>query len=329
MKTLKLLIAVFVLLFSLIEKGVAQDVIYSQFYANPMYLNPALTGSKACQRITLNYRNQWPGIQKGFLSYNASWDQYFPKLSGAVGIIVNSDIEGGGIYTKLNSSGIYTYHLQATKDLEFMAAIQAGYIHYRLDWSKLVFGSMIDIGAGQEIRENIPPKLSIGNIDFSAGLLAGYKKSLYFGVAANHLSQPDISFYNQDINRLQLRWTVHAGMLIDVVEGMEGDNIKNLAFSPNVVYVQQGKFRQLNAGMYVNFHPFVGGLWLRHNFGNPDAAILLFCFQQNNYKIGYSFDYTISRLTVKSGGAHEFSLAWLFNKNNQRVKIRGMRHPDF
>ena len=40
----------------------AQDPIFTQFYSNPVYLNPAFTGSNKCPRIVSNYRNQWPSF---------------------------------------------------------------------------------------------------------------------------------------------------------------------------------------------------------------------------------------------------------------------------
>ena len=57
----------------------AQDPAFSQFYANPLYLNPAFAGSDICPRMSLNFRDQWPGIGKTYVTYSASYDQYVDK----------------------------------------------------------------------------------------------------------------------------------------------------------------------------------------------------------------------------------------------------------
>ena len=85
----------------------------------------------------------------------------------------------------------------------------------------------------------------------------------------------------------------------------------------------------MNVGMYVNKFPFVLGCWMRHNFGNPDALIALLGFQTKNYKIGYSYDYTISNLTNKSGGAHEITIAWLFLKSMSPKRYHALECPTF
>ena len=52
----------------------AQDPAFSQFYANPLYLNPAFAGSNECPRANLNYRDQWPGIGRTYITTSASFD---------------------------------------------------------------------------------------------------------------------------------------------------------------------------------------------------------------------------------------------------------------
>lgn len=330
MKTRRTVLLIFMTLACL--SGInAQDVIYSQFYANPLYLNPALAGAKLSQRITLDYRNQWPSIKNGYVSYSATWDQSFDKLSGSLGVITNADVGGGGVYNKFSVSGIYSYRLQLTRQITLNAALQAGYMQQKLDWNRLVFGDQIDAFSGKlsPTQERLRPKPSISNVDFSAGLLAGYKEGLYLGVALNHLTNPNISFYEGDVVKLPFRWTVHSGILIDFKNGMDGDGLKNFSVSPNVVYVQQGKFHQLNAGMSASIYPLIAGLWLRHNFGNPDGMIVMLGFQQKGYKIGYSYDYTISKLTNRSGGAHEITMTWIFNKTANVHNFCEMRDPNF
>lgn len=313
----------------------AQDVIYSQFYANPLYLNPALAGSKLCSRLTLNYRNQWPGMGKGYVSYSTTWDEQFDKLAGGVGVIVNSDVAGGGLYSRFSASGIYSYRLQASRFIVLNAAVQAGYLKYSLNWDKMLFREWIDPVTGDRSpysgpTSNMQLKQSMGNVDFNAGILAGYKESFYVGAVVSHLNKPDVSFYSTEVNNLHMRLTAHAGALFNINNGLDGAlNLRDMSISPNIVYVQQGDFKQLNAGMALNLFPLEAGLWIRENFNNPDGVIVLLGYEQLNYKIGYSFDYTISRLRGKSASAHEISIAILFNKSARSSRLHPMGNPAY
>jgi len=320
MKAKKISFLFFIIL-GWIVKVHGQDVVYSQFYANPIYLNPAIAGSKLCSRLTLNYRNQWPTINQGYTSFSASWDQPVEKLSGALGVIVNADVAGGGIYNNLSANGIYSYRLEVSRDVLLNAAFQVGYVQHRLDWSKLIFED--------QANQVVPTMVNVGKLDFSAGLLAGYKESLYLGVAVNHLTRPDMSYYDGTSNRMDMRFTIHTGILIDVKEGLDGTDVRNLSISPNIVYVQQGNFRQINVGVYANSYPIVAGVWMRHCFGNPDAVIVLLGYQQRNYKLEYSYDYTISKLNIGSGRAHEISMVFLLNKNKAANRYRDLKVTGF
>ena len=83
----------------------AQDVGFSQFYANPLYLNPAFAGSAVAPRISLTYRAQWPGLVSAFTTVSASYDQYFPDLHGGLGFIVMTDRVGDHGALSTNSLG--------------------------------------------------------------------------------------------------------------------------------------------------------------------------------------------------------------------------------
>ena len=61
--------------------GFSQDLEFTQFYANPLYLNPAFAGSHGCPRVSMNYRDQWPGLSGSYVSYSACYDQYISSIS--------------------------------------------------------------------------------------------------------------------------------------------------------------------------------------------------------------------------------------------------------
>ena len=74
----------------------AQDALFSQFYANPLYLNPAMAGTNVCPRIALNWRDQWPNLAGNYMTTTASFDEHFDKIYGGVGIILMHDRAGAG-----------------------------------------------------------------------------------------------------------------------------------------------------------------------------------------------------------------------------------------
>src|SRR5210317_1152683 len=92
----------------------AQDPELTQFYAAPIYTNPALAGTGSCDgggRVGLNYRNQWPSLPGTFITTTASYDQHFDKIGGGIGILVMDDRAGEGLLTSTHISGVYSYQL--------------------------------------------------------------------------------------------------------------------------------------------------------------------------------------------------------------------------
>jgi type IX secretion system PorP/SprF family membrane protein len=314
-----------------------QDPSFSQFYANPMYLNPALTGSTYCGRLTLNYRNQWPNIPKGYVTYNAAYDQYLEKINSGYGLMFTGDRQGEGAISSVVISGLYSYKLQATQSLRLDFGVQATYHQTRIDWDKFIFGDMINPNTGiPDLSTDENPanwNKSVGFVDFSAGMMAGYEDKLYAGVAVNHLAEPDNGFNQQSESTLDRKITVHGGAEFNLSTGrFGGAEEDDIILSPNVLYQQQGKFHQINAGIYGSIYPFVTGVWFRHNFENPDALIVLLGFKQPAYQIGYSYDFTLSKVGMSSGGAHEVSFRWefcIYKEDYKKRRIKTIKSPSF
>ena len=295
----------------------AQDFQFTQFYASPVYLNPAFAGSEYCPRVCLNYRNQWPNISGTYVTYCVSYDQYVRALAGGIGIIVNTDDQAKGTLKTTSANFIYAYNATVNRTFSIKASLQAGYFQKNLDRTKLNFGDMIDPRRGfvWNTSENIPSQTKI-NADFSAGLL-GYSKRYFFGIAVSHLTQPDEGLLG--VSKLPAKFTAHAGGVIAIERGGES------SISPNILFQQQQKFIQLNLGLYYVKGVFVVGLWYRNN----DAVIVLIGIKNKQLKFGYSYDVTVSKLAGKSAGSHEISMQIQFRCKKPAIKYRPIDCPSF
>ena len=85
----------------------AQDAMFSQYYANPLYLNPAFAGTNVCPRLAFHFRDQWPSMPGTFMTYTASFDEHFDKISGGVGVLLFGDRAGeGGIINTTDAATV-------------------------------------------------------------------------------------------------------------------------------------------------------------------------------------------------------------------------------
>src|SRR3712207_3878608 len=69
----------------------AQDIQFSQFYSNVLYLNPALCGNAHALRGIGHQRVQWPSLDAKYLTSSLSIDNYFSKTNSAIGIMFLKD----------------------------------------------------------------------------------------------------------------------------------------------------------------------------------------------------------------------------------------------
>ncbi len=300
----------------------AQDPEFTQFYANPLYLNPAFAGAARCPRIAMNYRNQWPSLSGTFVTSSASYDQHVDGIYGGLGLIVTNDKAGEATLNTTNISAIYSYQLKINRSFSLRFGFQATFFQKSLDWNKLTFGDMIDPRRGFVYQTNdVPRGGSISNVDFSAGVI-GYSDKFFAGFAVHHLTQPNESLI-AGISPLPMKFTGHMGAKISLSNNKYSTN--DAAVSPNIMYRAQGTFQQLNMGLYLTKGALTGGVWYR----NKDAFIVLVGVTSEHFKFGYSYDLTVSKLGMQSGGSHELSMTLNFNCKKPVKKFRTISCPSF
>jgi type IX secretion system PorP/SprF family membrane protein len=308
--------------FTFVQKGFAQDPAFTQFYANPLYLNPALAGTNKCPRVVMNYRNQWPALTGNYVTMSASYDQFVDAISGGLGFYVMTDNAGRGTLQSFSINGIYSYQLNLSDKVSMVTGFQASYFQRSLDWSQLTFGDQIDPRRGFIYESQDTPRGgTVDNVDFSAGVVI-FSETFYGGFAVHHLFEPNESLIVAEAP-LERKYTVHGGATIPINKDIRGES--DMTLSPNFLYQSQFGQEQFNLGLYVNKGPLVGGVWYRFN----DSFIALVGVDTEHLRVGYSYDLTTSQLTTKTAGSHEVSVALKFNCKPKSKKFRAINCPQF
>src|SRR5574343_470524 len=252
MKGLKRLLATctFIALFTGVN---AQDPTFTQFYANPLYLNPAFAGSHGCPRFALNYRNEWPQLSGNYVTYSASYDQYFKNISGGFGVLATHDQQGQGTINTSMLGLIYSYHLTLNRKWKMLFGARAAWYQKFLDWDKLTFGDMIDTRRGFIYSTgDVPRGGSRGFFDASTGMVI-FNKHFFAGAAWHHMNRPNESMIIGE-SKLPWRFTGHMGAEIKL--GSKSKYSNSTSIMPNVIYQYQNGFQELSIGTYIKYGSF-------------------------------------------------------------------------
>jgi type IX secretion system PorP/SprF family membrane protein len=333
MKKLKL-VSAFLLCFGY---GFAQDPQFTQFYAAPLYHNPAFTGGGYAPRVIFNYRNQWPSLNANFITSAVSVDHYIDKLNSGIGVTFLNDSQGSNRLKNTEINILYAYQLKLDETNFLRMGLQGGYSLRGFDGSGLTFGDQYT-DQGYQGGTSIDPFLnkyatSFQFFDYSAGALF-YNPKIFLGVSMHHISKPGLTFSDpatttpsvdcKDGDCVPRKIMVNGGLNIPLRNPFSGAGNYDREFvaTPAFLFKQQGKFSQLDLGAYVTYTPLTLGLWYRGiplkkvgtTRNNHDAIAALVGFRFENFSVGYSYDVTISSLGVSSGGSHEISLSYQLEK---------------
>lgn len=311
----------------------AQDPNFSQFFASPLTLNPALTGKfDGVVRAAGNFRNQWPTIFNAYTTYTASVDagilkNRIPEFDQfGVGVLAFSDKSGQGALQNNFLSVSTAYHKALDEDgfKQIGVGFQGTYASKRLDVTKVYFEDQLRsdgfTGLTGEFFEQ--QQLNLSYFDLNFGVLFNGStdgvNNYYVGASMYHVTRPQESFQG-GIHLIDPRVTFQAGGMLPVADG-------------NAVHFSAIHSRQSNAvntvlgGAYMlslNPDPLAPtNLYMGSWFRLGDAAIPYIGLEFGSFHLGATYDVNLSTLKPGSNmrGGAEFSLIYVKKPNDPFAK---------
>lgn len=323
-----------IFLFALSE-SFGQDPTFSQFYANQLYLSPSFAGATEDYRLTMSYRNQWPAVPRVYSTYSVSFDKSMPNFNSGVGILATHDVAGSGNLSTTNLGLVYSYDFNINSEWHVRPGVNFKFHYLGLDISKLIFPHQLR-GTGTTQSVYPPGFDNVADIDFATSALI-YNERIWAGFTLDHLLKPKVSFYGNE-STVPVKFNLYGGYQILTNARLRQVNYEVLTVAIN--FQKQANYYQSDVGLYYLKHPIIFGVWYR---GIPfmtskemtmqvgDAIIGLIGIKTEQFRIGYSYDFTVSSLVNATGGAHEISMTFEFNNPNagRGRKIRAIPCPEF
>ncbi len=270
---------------------------YSQYIYSGLLINSAYAGSQDALNLTAAYRNQWTGFNgtPKNLSFAAHSPLRNKKLN--LGLVVSNEQFGISSSTSIDMAFAYRIKLKEGK-LSF--GLQAGMNLLKNDWTQIKTTDANDPSLVSRLETQNIPK-------FGAGLYY-YNKLFYAG-----LSLPTLYSFKDKGTYAPAALTAYSGFLIRINE--------DVAIKPSalVKHLPGSPLQWDVTGTFYLSKIFGLGFGYRSN----DAIYAFLDLKINEqFNLGYGYDFTTSKLRNYTGGSHEIMLRYLFKYNVQSKSIR-------
>ena len=330
MKTQFYIVMIIVCMIS-IQTTRAQDFHFSQYDANPFYLNPALTGERMNGnngiQMNLNYREQLGNYQHGVgsnASIAAGLDVPLTKRFSLGEFVTNNRSVDGSFNTfNLMISGAYNIMGKSTDGENrnnLSVGVQVGLLQKSIHPQNFSFDSQYSPNAADGFNLNLPSgenftTQNLLNFDANVGIYYrttfGNKRfSPFAGFSIYHITQPNESFTGGK-SLTPMRFNLHGGINCKVGE--------SVSIMPQFLYMTQAKATEINAGMLLfykvkdsNYEPLLGA-----GYRNNNALIIQFGLKTKSSIFRISYDLNTSYLRQYNNKGLELSIIYTGSKKSK------------
>lgn len=321
----------------------AQDKHFSQYYASPLQLNPALSGLiNGSYRLNLNYRDQWNKIEgQNFSTLAASGDMNFKSPFKAVhndligiGMSFFSDKSAGFDVNTTEVAFNGAYHKSLGPNQFLSAGVKWGLLQHGVNYENLLFEDQYVEGSGYSRNSSeILPENNVSGMELGIGLnytwTGKQKEGLNLGFSLGHITSPDFSYFNLNSppNTIPAKQPLygiasfHGSAAIPVAE--------SYVVLPRVWILSQGPHFQANIGSLVRLPLNADGYKAAHVGGfiravryQKSMALESFIpqlgLELGNFNIGLSYDANLKRFASSyfQQSVFELSISIIGNHDN-------------
>ncbi|MEK7253415.1 MAG: type IX secretion system membrane protein PorP/SprF [Bacteroidota bacterium] len=320
-----------------------QEAQFTKYFFNSLVFNPAYAGSQEHLSAVVIYRDQWFNWESKYggdgrpVSATFSAHSTVNKRVG-LGLNVASDRIGAREATFINAC--YAYRISFGKGT-LSLGFQAGLTNWRADWNKLLFQDPRELDFAFQ-GEN--PSLLLP--DFGAGVF--YKtERFYAGASIPHLAQFHLRQVDPEEQATIRKWAKtyrHFYLTAGGAVPLDGDD---LVFKPSILIKSVGVFSEffkqgdlvreigapgvfdLDLSLLLRKKLWVGAAFRSSfaAFANQGAAVsshdsvdgwVAFLFD-NGMRLGFAYDYPVSKIQPYAGGSFEVMLGFDFVKNVEKA----------
>jgi len=288
-----------------------QEMMISQYMFNGLYLNPAYAGSHKFTEITALHRQQWVSFAGAPVSQILSAEGHLKNSKiGWGGIITNDRI---GVTYKTDLYGNYAYHLPIGEKGNLSMGLRAGFSYYRALLNQLTIWDESDPVFSNNIRNKFLPNAGAG--------IYYYTPKFYAGISLPNMVNYDPNSFGTLGNVLSGSPNYVRHLYLNTGYVLEAG--ENLHFKPSILvkHVQSAP-TELDLNLNVFFY---GKLSVGGSYRTGDGIVGMLEYQHDSkWRIGYSYDYPMTRIRNYTFGSHEVMFSYMFWKP-ENLKIKSPR----
>ncbi len=302
MKTLYIFIIAVIL--SLSRFASAQNQFnMSQYMLYHAFINPAAISNDNVFNAAIFHRSQWLGVPGAPTTQGLAFNVPFKDAKNTVGLLVLHDKIGVNNSTQVSAA--YAYKLKLTQKLSLSFGLNAFVNIIQSNYNSLESGDVYDPAFSNNTASVVMPNFKFGTY------LKGSK--FYAGFAIPNLLENRIAGTNKGdtkFNAQNLHYYLHGGYLFDL-------DPKNAIGISTLIKQASGAPMQIDINAQYIYNKKLG-LGLSYRTSKELVAMVNYQITPM-FKLGYAYDYNMSKLSKYTSGSHEIML--IFSMVRDKVPV--------